>query len=57
MKIKRCDFCKSEKFYYFNTGLMIMSNCVNNCLGSLKIYQYGDDEDIIFRYKRMKGII
>jgi len=53
MKINRCQYCGTEKFYYFHNGVMVMSNCINNCIGSLKIFQYGEDEYIIYKFKKM----
>ena len=50
----KCVYCKTENFYFFDNGAMVMSNCQNNCLGTLRIYQCGEDEEIIKRYWNWK---
>ncbi len=53
-KIRKCEYCGTEEFKYFDNGNMVMYNCENDCLASLRIFQHGEDEQIIQRYWKWK---
>lgn len=53
-KIRKCESCGTEDFNYFDNGIMVMHNCKNNCLSSLRILQFDEDEHIIQRYWNWK---